>query len=1026
MVLVGRSGDAARGAAPTGHLATHPNLAHTTPLLPSAGDWPIYGHDNSRTSFNPAETAINAANVNQLVPRWQANVGIGEYPSSSSPAVANGKVYAASSAPLGDNFFAFDAITGGPAWSADLGYVNDCSLVGIGSSPAVSGTVVSVGGGDRAFYGLDANSGAQLWRHDMNVGSSGFAWASPLLAHGRAYIGIASNCDAPSVRGEVRALAMMSGTLSANQYFVLPSQAGAGIWNSPALSPDGNSLVVTTGEDYRADNGPYNRALISLDPFTLQIRQSNQQGALNVDQDFGTTPVFFSDAAGRVLVGAGHKDDVFYAYELEHIQDGPIWQLGIGTNVGMMPAYDPTFGDGGLLIVGGQSGVESTLYGVDPANGGILWGPLELAEFHGNIAIANGLIFVNAGRDGVRVIDEATGAILRSLIPDHIGMAFSGIAVSHGFIYWLSGAYLNAWSLPGYIPPTESPTATGTPPTATPTRTSTPTVTGTPPTATATRTPTDTRTPRPTSTPTATRGCSLGWAVVPSANLSSTGDNVLYGISAYVEDDIWAVGYSLVGNTYRTLAQFWNGSYWSLVSTPNEGTGDNFLQGVYTRSGNDAWAVGYYRSGGAARTLIEHYNGINWQVLPSPNVGSGDNFLQGVYARADDDAWAVGFYRNGTVSRTLIMHWDGAVWSLVASPNSPLGGGVLYSVIALAVDDAWAVGFEEQTLVLHWNGTQWSVVPSPNAGIGQNSLQSISAVGPNDIWAVGYYRSGFVQLPLTEHWDGTQWTVVPAVPVGNGFNPLYGVAAVDTDDVWAVGYYEVGNEDKSLVEHWDGTQWSVVPSPNVFNNGDLFSITAVNGNDFWAAGSYAGPFQSGGISQTLIERYNNPCSTSTPTATPGPSLVGHVIWQGRPAQPSASQQLPISLTLKTGNIEIDFPSELTDPSGFCTVTVETLPDGIYSWRVKGPQYLANSGLVTLDGSLLTHVEMGQLRVGDCNDDNRITASDFIILRNTLGKSVGQPGYDARAEFTGDSIVNIVDYSFLRSGFGLGGAPPLQP
>ena len=44
------------------------------------------------------------------------------------------------------------------------------------------------------------------------------------------------------------------------QYFVLPDQAGAGIWHSPALSPDGNTLIVTTGEDYRADNGPYNRA----------------------------------------------------------------------------------------------------------------------------------------------------------------------------------------------------------------------------------------------------------------------------------------------------------------------------------------------------------------------------------------------------------------------------------------------------------------------------------------------------------------------------------------------------------------------------------------------------------------------------------------------------------------------------------------------------------------------------------------------------------------------------------------------
>src|SRR5262249_47750277 len=41
------------------------------------GDWPTYGHDVSRTSFNPDETTISPANVNDLVQRWQANLGGG-------------------------------------------------------------------------------------------------------------------------------------------------------------------------------------------------------------------------------------------------------------------------------------------------------------------------------------------------------------------------------------------------------------------------------------------------------------------------------------------------------------------------------------------------------------------------------------------------------------------------------------------------------------------------------------------------------------------------------------------------------------------------------------------------------------------------------------------------------------------------------------------------------------------------------------------------------------------------------------
>ena len=135
----------------------------------------MYGHDISRTSFNPAETAINASNVSQLAPRWQAFIGSGVYPTSSGPSVANGRVYVGSSVATGNNFFAFDALTGDPAWSANLGHVNDCSVVGIGSTSAISGTVLAVGGGDSAYYGLDADTGAQLWRQPMNVGPSGFA-----------------------------------------------------------------------------------------------------------------------------------------------------------------------------------------------------------------------------------------------------------------------------------------------------------------------------------------------------------------------------------------------------------------------------------------------------------------------------------------------------------------------------------------------------------------------------------------------------------------------------------------------------------------------------------------------------------------------------------------------------------------------------------------------------------------------------------------------------------------------------------
>src|SRR5438045_4605489 len=221
-----------------------PKLPQRPPLAPYvAGDWPMYGHDVSRTNYNPDETTISSGNVGQLIQRWQVNIGSNGTPPSGAPSVANGKVYVGSSVATGNDFFAFDAVTGSQAWSTSVNYTSaSCFNVGIGSTAAISGTVVSVGGGDSAFYGLDANSGAQLWRNPMNVGTTGFPWESPLMAYGRSYLGMASRCDNPSVRGEIRAVDIFSGTQQATQFFVPAGTAGGGIWNSPALSPDGSTL----------------------------------------------------------------------------------------------------------------------------------------------------------------------------------------------------------------------------------------------------------------------------------------------------------------------------------------------------------------------------------------------------------------------------------------------------------------------------------------------------------------------------------------------------------------------------------------------------------------------------------------------------------------------------------------------------------------------------------------------------------------------------------------------------------------
>src|SRR5690242_11399501 len=146
------------------------------PGAASPGDWPMYGHDPSRTNYNPDETLLSPATVNQLHFQWEAPIGIApdSTPAFSAPSVANGRVFVGSSRASGPNLFAFDAATGALAWNVGVGYNPDgCFGVGIGSTAAISGTTLVIGGGDAAYYGINTVTGAQLWREPLNAGPSG-------------------------------------------------------------------------------------------------------------------------------------------------------------------------------------------------------------------------------------------------------------------------------------------------------------------------------------------------------------------------------------------------------------------------------------------------------------------------------------------------------------------------------------------------------------------------------------------------------------------------------------------------------------------------------------------------------------------------------------------------------------------------------------------------------------------------------------------------------------------------------------
>ena len=162
--------------------------------------------------------------------------------------------------------------------------------------------------------------------------------------------------------------------------------------------------------------------------------------------------------------------------------------------------------------------------------------------------------------------------------------------------------------------------------------------------------------------------------VVPSPN-AGTNDNYLNGVAAISATDVWAVGYYINGTgVNQTLVEHWNGSAWSVVPSPNVGTTyDNYLKGVAAVSATNVWAVGYYYNGTVYQTLMEHWNGSAWSVVSSPNAGTSyDNYLTGVGAVSSTDVWAVGSYFNFSQQQTLVERYNPC--SSTATPTrSPTG-----------------------------------------------------------------------------------------------------------------------------------------------------------------------------------------------------------------------------------------------------------------------------------------------------------------------------------------------------------------
>jgi hypothetical protein len=300
------------------------------------------------------------------------------------------------------------------------------------------------------------------------------------------------------------------------------------------------------------------------------------------------------------------------------------------------------------------------------------------------------------------------------------------------------------------------------------------------------------------------------WSVAKSASLPGSDDTRLHAVTALSATSIWAVGSETTSTSTQSLIEHWNGTAWSVVPSPAGEPADSELLGLAAVSATDVWAVGHttVEVGEGSGTLIEHWNGTAWTVVTSPQLSdTGTGYLTGVAAVGSGDIWAVG--RDGRHPTPVIENWNGSAWTTVSQPVSGFDSA-LNSVTVVSGSDVWAVGEQNlnQTVTEQWNGTSWTLVPSPSvtANGAQDTLSAVTALSSGDIWAVGLSLQNPVSSTLAEHWNGTAWQIVSTTDPDPGSNTLDTVAGTAAGQpLWAAGFGTGGTPaTASLIETTTG------------------------------------------------------------------------------------------------------------------------------------------------------------------------------------------------------------------------------
>jgi|SRR5579875_668376 len=212
----------------------------------------------------------------------------------------------------------------------------------------------------------------------------------------------------------------------------------------------------------------------------------------------------------------------------------------------------------------------------------------------------------------------------------------------------------------------------------------------------------------------------------------------------------------------KTLAENWNGSKWSIVPSANANSGKpNVLSGLACSSASSCWSVGYWFPGSDTGSLTEKWNGSKWTVVSTPSTSSGQ--LISTACASASDCLAVGLTDK---LFGLAQRWNGSTWTntklaTVVATSTELNSVTCVSTTACESVGSYSTSSNTGALAEKWAGTKWTLQKTPAInGSSYATLDGISCASASYCWAVGMQvKSSGTSAPLLEKWNGSAWSI---------------------------------------------------------------------------------------------------------------------------------------------------------------------------------------------------------------------------------------------------------------------------